>query len=223
MKANPPAPINVNALVERVLSMEHTRQKIIAITGGIGAGKSAVTKLFEEWGAQTVDADFLAREVVEPGSEGFRRVVENFSDDMVLADGSLNRPRLASIIFSEPDKKRLLESLLHPLIRQAWLAKLELLKTTGAPIIAYVVPLFFESTAKMPEIEKVVLVTAPEDVRIARIMARDGFPRSIAELRIKAQLPDSAKIAKSDYVIPNDSTLEHLKEESQRVFDHLLQ
>jgi dephospho-CoA kinase len=84
--------------------------KIIAITGGIGAGKSAVTKLFEEWGAQTVDADVLAREVVEPGSQGYQRVVENFSEDMVLADGSINRPRLASMIFSEPDKKKLLEN-----------------------------------------------------------------------------------------------------------------
>jgi dephospho-CoA kinase len=196
--------------------------KIIAITGGIGAGKSAVTKLFEEWGAQTVDADVLAREVVEPGSQGYQRVVENFSEDMVLADGSINRPRLASMIFSEPDKKKLLESLLHPLIRQSWLAKMEALKKSGAPIIAYIVPLFFESTAKMPEIEKVVLVTAPEELRISRIMARDGFPRSIAELRIKAQLPDSAKVAKSDYVITNDSTLENLTREAQKVFDQLL-
>ena len=78
-----------------------THPKVIAITGGIGSGKSAVAKLFEQWGAQTVDADMLAREVVEPGSEGFQRVVQNFGPDMVLADGSLNRPKLASIIFSD--------------------------------------------------------------------------------------------------------------------------
>jgi dephospho-CoA kinase len=198
-----------------------THPKVIAITGGIGSGKSAVAKLFEQWGAQTVDADILAREVVEPGSEGFQRVVQNFGPDMVLADGSLNRPKLASIIFSDQEKKALLESLLHPLIRERWLSQLEQLKKGNAPLIAYIVPLFFESTAQMPEIEKVVLISAPEETRIARIMSRDLFPRQIAELRIKAQLPDSAKIDKSDYVIKNDSSLEQLESRAREVFSEL--
>ena len=198
-----------------------TPSKVIAITGGIGSGKSAVAKLFEQWGAQTVDADLLAREVVEPGTEGFQRVVENFGEDMVLADGSLNRPKLASIIFSDSEKKKLLESLLHPLIRDRWLIKMERLKQTNAPIIAYIVPLFFESTAKMPEIEKVVLVSAPEETRVSRIMARDLFPAHIAEQRIKAQLPDSAKIDKSDYVIKNDASLEQLESRAREVFSKL--
>ena len=196
--------------------------KAIAITGGIGSGKSAVAKLFERWGAQTVDADILAREVVEPGTEGFQRVVDNFGEDMVLADGSLNRPKLASIIFSDPEQKKLLECLLHPLIREQWLRKLEQIKQTNAPVIAYIVPLFFESTAKMPEIEKVVLVSAPEEMRIARIMVRDLFPLHIAEQRIKAQLPDSAKIDKSDHVIINDSSMEQLESRAREVFGKLV-
>ncbi len=198
-----------------------THPKVIAITGGIGSGKSAVAKLFEQWGAQTVDADMLAREVVEPGSEGFQRVVQNFGPDMVLADGSLNRPKLASIIFSDQEKKALLESLLHPLIRERWLSHLQRLKKSDAPLIAYIVPLFFESTAKMPEIEKVILISAPEETRIHRIMSRDLFPRHIAELRIRAQLPDSAKIDKSDYVIKNDSSLEQLESRAREVFREL--
>jgi dephospho-CoA kinase len=201
-----------NACLERDVT------KVIAITGGIGSGKSVVTKLFESWGAKTVDADILAREVVEPDSEGFKRVITHFSEDMVLADGSLNRPRLASIIFSDPEQKKVLESILHPLIRERWLTKLEELKETGAPIIAYIVPLFFESTAEMKEIQKVVLISAPEETRIARIMARDHFPRNIAEQRIRAQLPDSVKIQKSDYVITNDSTLENLESQARDVF-----
>ncbi len=196
--------------------------KIIAITGGIGSGKSTVAKLFEKWGARAIDADILAREVVEPGTDGFQRVVDNFGQDMVLADGSLNRPKLASIIFSDAEKKKLLESLLHPLIRERWLAKMEQLKKANAPVIAYIVPLFFESTAKMPEIEKVVLVSAPEEMRIARIMVRDLFPVHIAEQRIKAQLPDSAKIDKSDYVIKNDSSLEQLESRAREVFGALV-
>jgi dephospho-CoA kinase len=199
----------------------NSSSKVIAITGGIGSGKSVVTKLFEQWGAKTVDADILAREVVEPNTEGFNRVVKHFSEDMVLADGSLNRPRLASIIFSDPKQKKVLESILHPLIRDRWLKKLEDLKKSGAPIIAYIVPLFFESTAEMKEIEKVVLISAPEETRISRIMARDQFPRNIAEQRIKAQLPDSVKIDKSDFVIKNDSTLESLESQARDVFTQL--
>jgi dephospho-CoA kinase len=195
--------------------------KVIAITGGIGSGKSVVTKLFEQWGAKTVDADILAREVVEPNTEGFKKVVEHFSGDMILADGSLNRSRLASIIFSDPVQKKVLESILHPLIRDRWLRKLEELKKSGAPIIAYIVPLFFESTAEMKEIEKVILISAPEETRISRIMARDQFPRNMAELRIRAQLPDSAKIDKSDFVIKNDSTLESLESQARDVFSKL--
>lgn len=198
-----------------------THPKVIAITGGIGSGKSAVAKLFEQWGAQTVDADILAREVVEPESEGFQRVVQKFGPDMVLADGSLNRPKLASIIFSDPEQKKLLESSLHPLIRERWLSQLERVKKGDAPLIAYIVPLFFESTARMPEIEKVVLISAPEETRIARIMNRDLFPRHIAEQRIRAQLPDSAKIDKSDYVIKNDSSLEQLESRAREVFREL--
>jgi dephospho-CoA kinase len=194
----------------------------VAITGGIGSGKSAVAKLFEGWGAQIVDADILARKVVEPGSEGLRRIIENFpDDDLILLDESLNRPKLASIIFSNHEKKKLVESLLHPLIRQLWLSQMEQLKKAGVPVIVYVVPLFFESTAKMEEIEKVILITAPEDLRIKRIMARDMFPKEIAMARIQAQLPDSQKKDKSDYVIVNDSTLEALQEKAEVVFNKI--
>jgi dephospho-CoA kinase len=98
---------------------------------------------------------------------------------------------------------------------------MEAIKKTGAPVIAYIVPLFFESTAKMPEIEKVVLVSAPEEMRIARIMVRDLFPVHIAEQRIRAQLPDSAKIDKSDYVIKNDASLEQLESRAREVFEKL--
>lgn len=201
------------------MSSQHT--KVIAITGGIGSGKSVVAKLFEQWGARVVDADILAREVVEPGSIGLQRVVEHFSEEMVLADGSLNRPKLASIIFSDPEKRKLLESLLHPLIRERWLTKLTELKQTNPPLIAYIVPLFFESSSSMPEIESVVLISAPEETRIQRIMDRDLFPRSIAEARIRAQLPDSAKIEKSDFVITNDSTLSSLEAQTRSVFERI--
>jgi len=192
---------------------------IIAITGGIGSGKSAVTKLFESWGASIVDADLLAREVVVPGSEGLSRIAEAFSDQLILADGTLNRPKLASIIFSDSGKKHLLESILHPLIRQRWLTKLEELKARGASIVVYVIPLLFESHRPMPELEKIVLVSAPVETRINRIVARDGFSREMAELRIAAQLPDVAKFEQSDFVIVNNGSLAELEQKAKEVFD----
>lgn len=195
--------------------------KVVALTGGIGSGKSAVAKLFQTWGARVVDADILAREVVQPGSEGLTKIVEAFSEDFILADGSLNRPLLASIIFSDPLKKELLESILHPLIRDLWLAKLEQLRGGDAPLIVYVVPLLFESHRQMPELEKIILVSAPTETRIGRIMNRDGFSREIAELRIAAQLPDSEKIPKSDYVIVNDGSLEDLEQRTAAVWGEL--
>jgi dephospho-CoA kinase len=195
--------------------------KVVALTGGIGSGKSAVAKLFQAWGARVVDADILAREVVQPGSEGLTKIVEAFSEDLILADGSLNRPLLASIIFSDPLKKELLESILHPLIRDLWLAKLEQLRGGDAPLIVYVVPLLFESHRQMPELEKIILVSAPTETRIGRIMNRDGFSREIAELRIAAQLPDSEKIPKSDYVIVNDGSLEDLEQRTAAVWGEL--
>jgi dephospho-CoA kinase len=196
-----------------------TTPATVAITGGIGSGKSMVAGLFQSWGAAVVDADVLAREVVEPGSQGLREVEKAFAPEpLILADGSLNRPKLASIIFADPTKKKLLESILHPLIRQRWLANLDQLRKSGAKVIAYVVPLFFESTAKMSEIEKVILVSAPEELRIARVIARDGFTREAAELRLKAQLPESQKISRSDYVIVNDGTPQQLETRAREVF-----
>jgi dephospho-CoA kinase len=196
-----------------------TTPATVAITGGIGSGKSMVAGLFQSWGAAVVDADVLAREVVEPGSQGLREVEKAFAPEpLILADGSLNRPKLASIIFADPTKKKLLESILHPLIRQRWLANLDQLRKSGAKVIAYVVPLFFESTAKMSEIEKVILVSAPEELRIARVIARDGFTREAGVLRLKAQLPESQKISRSDYVIVNDGTPQQLETRAREVF-----
>jgi len=196
---------------------------VIAITGGIGSGKSLVASLFETWGAAIVDADQLAREVVAAGSPGLLEIQRTFPDEqLILADGSLNRSKLASLIFADPVSRRKVEAILHPRIRQLWLKKLNDLQSAGKPVIVYVVPLYFESGQKMDEIEKVILVSAPDDLKISRIMARDGFPREAAELRLKAQLPDSEKIPKSDYVIYNYSTVDAVTDKAREVFTALV-
>lgn len=196
---------------------------VAALTGGIGSGKSLVATLFESWGAKVVDADQLSREVVTPGSIGLLKVQQAFPhEQLILADGSLNRSKLAALIFADTSCRRKVESILHPLIRQRWLQQLDILKKTDAPVILYVVPLYFETAHPMPEIETVILVSAPDDLKISRIMARDGFPREAAELRLQAQLPDSEKINKSNFVIYNYSTIEALTEKAREVFTSLV-
>jgi len=197
--------------------------KIVALTGGIGSGKSLIAGFFQSWGAVVVDADILAREVVAPGSEGLAHVQHAFpTEQIILADGSLNRSKLAALIFSDKACRRKLEAILHPRIRELWLKRLAELKKSHPAMIVYVVPLYFESGKSMDEIEKVILVTAPDETKIARIMARDKFSQHAAELRLKAQLSDNKKIAKSDYVIENSSTVEAAKERTRQVYSALL-
>lgn len=195
---------------------------IVAVTGGIGSGKSSVARFLEKWGAAVVDADQLARVAVEPGTPGLAALVERFGQGIVQDDGQLDREKLGTVIFTDPASKKFVESVLHPSIRTMWLDKLELLKRNPMlDLIVYVVPLFFESGAKYPEVKKVVLVTAPEEERIRRITDRDGLSPEAARARLKAQLPDEEKRKRSDYVIPNDSTLSELEARTRLLFSEL--
>jgi dephospho-CoA kinase len=196
--------------------------KVVAITGGIGSGKSAVAELFQGLGAAIVDADVLAREVVLPGSSGLRDIQAAFPSELLLqSDGSLDRAKLGALIFADPAKRKAVEGILHPRIRALWLARLAELSQTRAPVIAYVVPLFFESKTPMPELQKIVLVTAPEQLRISRVVERDNLSPEAVLQRLRSQLPDAEKIPKSDYVIANDSTREVLREKVSQVFADL--
>jgi dephospho-CoA kinase len=201
-----------------------SKTKVVALTGGIGSGKSLVAGLFQSWGASIVDADILAREVVAPDSEGLAELQKAFpSEVLILADGSLNRSKLAAIIFADESARLKVEEILHPRIRQLWLNNLNKLKKSKPALIVYVVPLYFESRHKMPEIEKVILISAPDDLKLSRIMARDGFSLQAAELRLRAQLSDNEKISKSDFVIYNVSTIDAVTEKAREVFSTLIQ
>ena len=177
--------------------------------------------LFSDWGAAIVDADDLAREVVAPGTTGLAEIVKSFGPEVLRPDGALDRKRLGTIVFSDPLQRRALEAVVHPLVRAAWLARLDALKTGTASLIVYVVPLLFESKFVFPEIEQIVLVTAPEAARIARITARDSISEDQARARIAAQLPDDEKRRGSHFVIENDGSLEHLEHRAKKVFDAL--
>lgn len=196
---------------------------IVALTGGIGSGKSQVARLFAEWGAKVVDADDLARAVVAPGSPGLAKTVEAFGAEILKSDGTLDRSKLGVIVFSDAARRKRLEEILHPLIRQLWLSRLKTLQESStASVIVYTVPLFFESKLEYPEIAYVVHVAAPENLRISRVTARDGCSEESVRARIKAQLSDEEKNSRSDFVIVNDGSVDELRHRSRAVFESLL-
>jgi dephospho-CoA kinase len=183
----------------------------VAVTGGIGSGKSAVSARLAARGAVVVDADAIAREVVEPGTPGLAEVVAEFGPGVLRPDGSLDRAAMAAIVFADPERRRALEAIVHPLVA-ARSAELLAAAPEGA-VVVYDVPLLAETMrttrAGGHGFDAVVVVTAPRGVRVARLEAR-GLTAADAEARIDAQASDAERLALADHVVDNGGALEEL-------------
>jgi dephospho-CoA kinase len=188
----------------------------VGLTGGIGAGKSAVAAIFARLGAFIVDTDALAREVVAPGSPALAEIAVLWPS--AVKDGRLDRRTLAQIVFNQPAELERLNGLLHPRIQ-----KLAVEREAGArpaqPIV-HVVPLLFE-TGYDSLVDKSVLVAAPVERRVARIVGRDGMSEDEARARAAAQTAPEAARTRADYVIENDGTLEQLEARTRAVYEAL--
>lgn len=181
----------------------------IAVTGGIGSGKSSVTSRLAEHGALVIDADALAREVVEPGTPGLDAVVAEFGPGMLTAEGSLDRAAMAAVVFSDPERRAALEAIVHPLVGRR---SQELLDSAPAgAVVVYDVPLLAESASlgRIEGFDQVVVVTAPVETRVRRLVAR-GLPEADARARIAAQATDAERVAIADHVIDNAGDLAQL-------------
>jgi dephospho-CoA kinase len=186
------------------------------LTGGIGAGKSAVARIFEDLGACIVDTDALAREAVAPNSDGFLEIARVWPQ--VVRTGALDRAALAEIVFNDPTARERLNAILHPHIRR--LAMERDARAKPGQLVVHVVPLLFE-TAYDRLVDKTVLVVAAEDARIARIVARDGIDEARVRARMAAQIdPDEAR-RRADYVIENDGKFDRLRERTSEVYSAL--
>ncbi|MBK7824001.1 dephospho-CoA kinase [Nannocystis sp.] len=183
---------------------------IYGLTGGIGSGKSAVAAFFEDFGVPVVSADELSRVVVTPGSEGLGAVVAAFGDGVLAANGELDRRKLGAVVFKDPTQRVRLEGILHPRIRDTFQDVLAALEATGHTMVVYEVPLLFENNLDK-QMKAVILVSAPEDQRIARVMARDKLTPDEVRARMAAQMDDASRRARSQYVVENDGDLEHLR------------
>ncbi|MEA2786378.1 MAG: dephospho-CoA kinase [Candidatus Eremiobacteraeota bacterium] len=189
----------------------------VGLTGGIGSGKSAVASSFAELGATVIDSDVLAREVVAPGSDGLREI-RAFWPAAIGADGALDRPALAAIVFADDAARARLNAITHPLVR-ARAAALELAAPDG--LVVHVVPLLFEGDF-WRTCDKTVVVTAPSETRVARVVARDATDAAAVERRMAAQIDPAVARARADYVIENDGDLDALRRRAAQVHAALL-
>lgn len=179
----------------------------VGLTGGIGSGKSVVARLLVAHGAVLIDADALAREVVEPGTPGLRRIVEEFGEDVLAADGSLDRRRVASRVFADDEARARLNSIVHPLVGRRTAEIVSALPEDA--IVVHDVPLLVEN-GLASAYDLVVVVEAAEEVRVARLVGDRGMTEDEARARIAAQATDAERRAVADVVIVNNGSLADL-------------
>ena len=189
---------------------------LIGLTGGIASGKTLVVDRFVELGVPVIDADVLAREVVQPNSEGLAALVEKFSPSILTDNDKLDRAALRSIIFTEPDHRKTVESILHPLIRQLGDRRIADTASDQHAYAIYAIPLLVES-AQQDRFNRILVVDIPRQLQIERLMARDGSTESQAASILSAQASRAERLAVADDVITNDGTVG----ETQRQVDEL--
>jgi dephospho-CoA kinase len=179
--------------------------KLYGLTGGIASGKSTVSRMLRELGAHVLDADVIAREVVEPGTPGLKAVAERFPG-VLDPDGRLDRARLGARVFGDPQERAALNALLHPLIGQQFMLRTQALAEQGVERVLYDAPLLIENRLHLG-MDGVVLVWVPREVQKARLMARDGLDEAAAEARLAAQLPLDEKRQHATWVVDNSGEL----------------
>ncbi|MGY1809204.1 dephospho-CoA kinase [Blastococcus sp. SYSU D00669] len=184
----------------------------IGLTGGIGSGKSTVSALLAARGAVVVDADRIAREVVEPGTPGLAAVVDAFGDRVLGPDGGLDRPALAAVVFADPEARARLDGIVHPLVR----ARAAELAAAAPPdaVLVHDIPLLVE-TGQAGRYDLVLVVEADLDTRVARIVQR-GLPEADARARIAAQATDEQRRAVADVVLDNSGSRDELAAQVDR-------
>lgn len=193
----------------------------IALTGGIACGKSTLAKFLRELGIRLLDADDVVHELEAPGGAAVPAIAARFGAGVLAADGSVDRPKLAGIVFADAAARRDLEAILFPLVRSRLRAFTSEAARRGrppstAPLYIAIIPLLFESHWE-GDYDIILAITSPLECQIHRMMRTRGYSRVQAEARLAAQMPVAEKAARADFVVVNDSTHEHLKDEARRL------
>jgi len=192
----------------------------VGLTGGIGSGKSTVARLFGNLGVHWVDADDVAREVVEPGTPALARIAEHFGEEILTSGGALDRAQLRGIVFQEPEERVWLESLLHPVIREELIRQLNP-ENYQLPYVLLVSPLLLE-TDQHELVDRILVIDVPTDVQIKRTMSRDTNSREQVERIIAAQMPREQRLARADAIIDNSRPLDEVERQVRELHERLL-
>jgi len=196
--------------------------KVIGLTGSIGSGKSTVASYFKELGAKLIDADTVAREVVEPGKSALKELTEVFGDNILNADGSLNRELVAEIVFSSDEKRELLNSIIHPRIYKEINDSIDNYRKDGAEIVILEAALILEKKGLIRLIDKLIVVSIDEETQNQRLIGRGDLTPEQIKARIKSQLSNSEKIKHADYIIDNNNELEKTRDQVNEIWVKLI-
>ena len=195
------------------------KSKVFALTGGIACGKSTVSRLFVDNGVPMVDADIVARDVVAPGTPAIALLVSNFGPDILLPDGSLDRPKLGALVFSDSKRRAVLDSTLHRYIKDELRLRLRV-ACERYSLVGLEAPLLIER-GYHNEFKPLVVVAVSPEIQLQRLMDRDGFNEPEARARISSQLPIEDKVKLADYVLWNDGSQDDLFKEALRVLSKI--
>jgi dephospho-CoA kinase len=193
---------------------------LVGLTGGIGSGKSTVAARLAEHGVPVVDADQVAREIVEPGEPALADLVAHFGERILTEDGRLDRAGLAAIAFADDEQRQALNAITHPRIGERLLARLQALEESGEPLVVLDHPLLIEGDPT-GRVDTIVVVLAPEEVRVRRLVDQRGLDEDDVRARMRAQVDDDARRAAADHVVENDGDLEVLHERTDALLARL--
>ncbi|MCL4244259.1 MAG: dephospho-CoA kinase [Candidatus Dadabacteria bacterium] len=195
--------------------------KVLGLTGNIASGKSTVARMLERMGARIIDADLIAREVVEPEKPAWMDIVKKFGPGILSPDGTVDRRRLGEIVFGDEGKRRLLMDITHPRIKEAVRERLSKYREESVPVVVIEAALIVERGGLRDLIDGLIVVTADEEPQIERLMKRGAHTREEALARIGSQMPAGEKALHADYLIDNSGTEEETKARVKELWEEI--
>ncbi|HML95032.1 MAG TPA: dephospho-CoA kinase [Thermodesulfobacteriota bacterium] len=196
--------------------------KVLGLTGNIASGKSTVARMLERMGARVIDADLIAREVVEPEKPAWVEIVKKFGPGILGPDGAIDRRRLGEIVFGDEGKRKLLMDITHPRIKEAVRERLSEYRKENVPVVVIEAALIVERGGLREFLDGLIVVTADEESQIERLVKRSGHTREEALARIGSQMPAGEKALHADYIIDNSGTEEETEAEVKKLWEGII-